>query len=215
LLIRLSQSEGKFLVELARNAAEKYLKPGKRAKVPENVPRKLLQPSGVFVTISTVKLGEKTLRGCIGLPYPTTALAEAVIESAISAATQDPRFPCLSLGELDHVVFEVSVLTPPEAIEAKNPKEYCTKIKVGENGLIVERGCYKGLLLPQVPVEWKWDEETFLCQCCLKAGLPPDSWLIEGTKIYKFSSIIAEELTPKGNVRTIDMRKGEEPTRIS
>lgn len=212
--ICLSQSEGKFLVELARNAVEKYLKTRKRIKVPENVPRKLLQPCGVFVTISTAKFGEKTLRGCIGLPYPTTALTEAVIEAAICSATQDPRFPPLSSGELDNVTFEVSVLTLPEAIEAKNPKEYCTKIKVGENGLIVERGCYKGLLLPQVPVEWKWDEETFLCQCCIKAGLPPDSWLIKGTKIYKFSSIIAEELTPKGNVRTIDMRKGEGHARI-
>jgi hypothetical protein len=58
-----------------------------------------------------------------------------------------------------------------------------------------------------VPVEWEWDEETFLCQCCLKAGLPPDSWLVEGTKIYKFSSIIAEELSPKGEVVMVDMRK--------
>lgn len=204
---QLTQSEGKFLVELARNAVEKYLKTGKRIKVPENSPQKLLQPCGVFVTINTAKLGEKTLRGCIGLPYPTTALAEAVIESAISAATQDPRFPSLSPSELIHVVFEVSVLTPPEVVEANNPTEYCTKIKVGEDGLIVERGYYKGLLLPQVPVEWKWDEETFLCQCCLKAGLPPDSWLVKGTKIYRFSSIIAEELSPKGNVAIIDMRK--------
>lgn len=210
---QLSQNEGEFLVELARKTVEEYLKTGKRIKIHEKVPEKLLQPCGVFVTINTVENREKVLRGCIGFPLPTAPLVEAVMESAISAATQDPRFPHLSLGELDHVVFEVSVLTPPEIIEVKNPKEYSAKIKVGEHGLIVERGYYKGLLLPQVPVEWEWDEETFLCQCCIKAGLPPDSWLVGGTKIYKFSSIIAEELSPKGGVTIVDMRKGKRQTK--
>ena len=206
---QLNQKEGKFLVELARKAVGEYLKTGTCMKAPENLPEKFLQHCGVFVTINAVEDGEKSLRGCIGLPYPTTPLAEAVLESAISAATQDPRFPSVSLGELDHVVFEISVLTPPKVVEVNNPKDYCKKVKVGEDGLIVERGIYKGLLLPQVPVEWKWDEETFLCQCCIKAGLPPDSWLVKGTKIYKFSSIIAEELSPKGEVKIVDMRKGK------
>jgi len=210
-----SQDEGRFLVKLARTTVEEYLKTGKRKKVPENTPEKLLQPCGVFVTINTVEKGRKALRGCIGFPYPTTSLVEAVIDSAISAATQDPRFPPLSLKELDNVVFEVSVLTQPQIVEVKDPKEYCIKIKIGEDGLIVERGVYKGLLLPQVPVEWEWDEETFLCQCCLKAGLPLDSWLVKGTKIYKFSSIIAEELSPKGDVAITDMRKKGAQTRSS
>jgi len=209
LSFQLNQKEGKFLVELARKAVGEYLKTGTCMKAPENLPEKFLQHCGVFVTINAVEDGEKSLRGCIGLPYPTTPLAEAVLESAISAATQDPRFPSVSLGELDHVVFEISVLTPPKVVEVNNPKDYCKKVKVGEDGLIVERGIYKGLLLPQVPVEWKWDEETFLCQCCIKAGLPPDSWLVKGTKIYKFSSIIAEELSPKGEVKIVDMRKGK------
>jgi len=209
LSFQLNQKEGKFLVELARKAVGEYLKTGTCMKAPENLPEKFLQHCGVFVTINAVEDGEKSLRGCIGLPYPTTPLAEAVLESAISAATQDPRFPSVSLGELDHVVFEISVLTPPQVVEVKNPKDYCKEVKVGEDGLIVERGIYKGLLLPQVPVEWEWDEETFLCQCCIKAGLPPDSWLVKGTKIYKFSSIIAEELSPKGEVKIVDMRKGK------
>ncbi|HUW47820.1 MAG TPA: TIGR00296 family protein, partial [Patescibacteria group bacterium] len=139
-------------------------------------------------------------------------LVEAVVDSAINAATQDPRFPSLSLSELDHVVFEVSVLTPPEEVKVKNPKEYIGKVKVGQDGLIVENGFCKGLLLPQVPVEWKWDEETFLCQCCVKAGLSPDSWLVKGTRVYKFSSIIAEELAPKGDVAIMDMRKEKSKT---
>ncbi len=196
---QLTPEEGKFLVKLARRAVVNYLKSGKVLTVPGNVSPKLKEHCGVFVTIN--KVGhEKKLRGCIGFPYPNTMLAKAVIESAISSATQDPRFPPLSLDELNHVVFEVSVLTPPQQVEAQNPKEYCSKIKVGRDGLIVERSFCKGLLLPQVPVEWKWDEETFLCQCCIKAGLPPDSWLLNGTKIYTFQAIIFEEKTPNGEV---------------
>jgi uncharacterized protein (TIGR00296 family) len=193
--------EGKLLVELARNAVEEYLKTGKHIKVPENAPKKFLQPCGVFVTINSIKNKEKELRGCIGYPYPTDPLAQAVIESAISSATQDPRFYPLSMRELDKVVFEVSVLTPPQIIEVKKPSEYASKINVGEDGLIIERGVCKGLLLPQVPVEWEWDEETFLCQCCIKAGLPPDNWLLDGTKIFKFQAIIFEEEKPKGEVK--------------
>lgn len=204
---QLNQKEGESLVQLARKAVEENLKSGKHIKPPSNLPDKFSQCCGVFVTINDVEHGEKSLRGCIGLPYPTNPLAEAVIESAIDAATQDPRFPTVTSAELDHVVFEVSVLTPLEIVDVKNPKDYCKEIKVGQDGLVVERGFYKGLLLPQVPVEWQWDEENFLCQCCLKAGLPPDSWLIKGTKIYKFSSIIAEELSPRGEVKLIDMRK--------
>ena len=199
--LELSLEEGKFLVELARKAVEEYLKSRKRISVPENISEKLLQPCGVFVTINTIRDGEKELRGCIGYPYPTTPLVQAVIESAISSATQDPRFYPLSLSELDNVVFEVSVLTPPQLIEVKKPSEYLPKIMVGKDGLIVERGMFKGLLLPQVPVEWEWDEEEFLCQCCIKAGLPPDCWLLENTKIYKFQAIIFEEEKPRGAIK--------------
>jgi len=123
-----------------------------------------------------VKRGKKELRGCIGYPYPTNPLVEAVIDAAISAATRDPRFCPLEKKDVDKVVFEVSVLTPPEHVKTEKPEEYLKEIKVGEHGLIIEKGPYKGLLLPQVPVEWGWCEEEFLCQCCIKAGLPPDSW---------------------------------------
>ncbi len=201
LSLELSLEEGKFLVELARKAVEEYLKSRKRISASENISEKLLQPCGVFVTINTIRDGEKELRGCIGYPYPTTPLVQAVIESAISSATQDPRFYPLSLSDLDNVVFEISVLTPPQLIEVKKPSEYLPKIMVGKDGLIVERGMFKGLLLPQVPVEWEWDEEEFLCQCCTKAGLPPDCWLLENTKIYKFQAIIFEEEKPRGEVK--------------
>jgi len=193
--------EGKFLIELARNAVKEYLKTRRHITTPENTHKKMLEECGVFVTINKLVHGEKQLRGCIGYPYPTAPLVEAVINSAINAATQDPRFPSLSAKELDEVVFEVSVLTPPELIETNNPKEYVSKFKVGEHGLIVERGVFKGLLLPQVPVEWNWCEEEFICQCCMKAGLPPDTWLAKGTKIYRFKALIFEEEAPQGAVK--------------
>jgi uncharacterized protein (TIGR00296 family) len=185
---------------------EEYLKNRKIISVPNDAPKKLVQPSGVFVTINSAKKKKKVLRGCIGYPYPSDPLAHAVIQSAISSATEDPRFSPVSLDELGEVVFEMSVLTQPQIVEAKKPSEYPAKIKVGKDGLIVERGIYKGLLLPQVPVEWKWDEEEFLCQCCTKAGLPPDNWLLNGTKVYKFSCIIVQELEPEGPIEIIDMR---------
>lgn len=205
LTFELTIDEGKFLIQLARNAVQTYLEKGKTVEAPENTPKKLFERCGVFVTINSLRSGEKNLRGCIGYPYPTSPLVEAVIDSAVNAATQDPRFYPLSLGELGNVVFEVSVLTPPEAVEVENPKGYLAKIRVGVDGLIVEKGIYKGLLLPQVPVEWEWCEEEFLCQCCVKAGLPPDSWLTKGAKIYKFQAIIFEEETPQGEVKRLEL----------
>jgi hypothetical protein len=197
----LNEEEGKFLVKLARRAVKEYLETKKVPETTRRVHEKLLQPCGVFVTINSIENEEKELRGCIGYPYPTDPLVEAVIQSAISAATQDPRFNPLTKDELDKVVFEVSVLTPPQVLEVKRPQDYPSKIRIGEDGLIIEKGMFKGLLLPQVPVEWNWDQEEFLCQCCIKAGLPPDNWLLPVTRIQKFQAIIFEEETPNGRVK--------------
>jgi uncharacterized protein len=203
----LTQQEGEFLVKLARNTVKEYLSTCKTPKPSKDTPQKLFQQCGVFVTINTVHDKDRDLRGCIGYPYPTSPLDEAVIDSAINAATQDPRFEPMTPDELDQVVFEVSVLTPPEKVETDNPKEYVKKIKVGEDGLIIERGFRKGLLLPQVPTEWGWAEEEFLCQCCMKAGLPPDSWLTPEVKIYKFKAIIFDEVTPNGEIKRLNIKK--------
>jgi uncharacterized protein (TIGR00296 family) len=205
---QLTREEGEYLVRLARRAAETYLRKREILKVPDDVPAKFKEHCGVFVTINSVKGNSHQLRGCIGLPYPSTPLAKAVIESAISSAAQDPRFLPVSVDELDNVVFEVSVLTPPEPVEVDTPQDYCSEVKVGRDGLIVERTYCKGLLLPQVPVELDWDEETFLCECCVKAGLPPDSWLLKGTKVYRFQAIIFEETSPKGKIQRKEISRG-------
>jgi uncharacterized protein (TIGR00296 family) len=206
LSFELTQQEGEFLVQLARETVKRYLENGEKTSSPKDTPQKLFTKCGVFVTINTVRDKERFLRGCIGYPYPTNPLIEAIIDSAINAATEDPRFDPVEPVELGRVVFEVSVLTPPELVQTDNPKEYVSKIKVGEDGLIIENGWRKGLLLPQVPIEWGWGEEEFLCECCTKAGLPPDSWLNKNTKLYKFKAIIFEEETPNGAIKRLQLK---------
>lgn len=195
--MRYSDEDGIFAVKTARKVVEGYLQ---RRKVPKiEFPDKFEEKSGVFTTISTYP--DRNLRGCIGFPEPIFPLKKALVESALAAAFQDPRFPPLTKDEVDNVVFEVSLLTPPEELRVKSRKELLNKIIIGRHGLIAERRFYRGLLLPQVPVEWNWDVEEFLSQTCWKAGLPPDCWLDEDTKIYVFSAEIFEEEEPRGRIR--------------
>jgi hypothetical protein len=198
-------NEGIFLVKLSRRAVSDYIRRGIEPNPPEDTPPSLRSKAGVFVTIEEYEGGRKGLRGCIGYPLPYAPLVEATIDSAISAATRDPRFDPMIETELPKVVFEVSVLTPPSLINADHPRDYPKKIKVARDGLVVEMGFNKGLLLPQVPVEWGWDEATFLSECCMKAGLPPDSWLSKDAKIYSFTAEVFSEMSPLGEIKRRDM----------
>jgi uncharacterized protein (TIGR00296 family) len=195
-----SIEDGRFLVNLARNAITEYLSKRRAIDPPPDAPKHLLQNSGVFVTLNSVK-PRRELRGCIGYPLPTEPLANATISAAIEAATGDPRFEPVELSEFKNdVAVEVSVLTVPEELSAKEPAERPKEIEIGRHGLIVGRGPRRGLLLPQVAPEWQWNAEEFLCQCCLKAGLPPDAWLDEETKVEKFHAVVFEEDQPNGEV---------------
>ncbi|MCE5214138.1 MAG: TIGR00296 family protein [Methanobacterium sp.] len=185
----LSDEEGDFLVKLARKSIETYLKEKRILEVPEDTPKTLKEDMGAFVTLN--RNGQ--LRGCIGYPEPIKPLVNAVIEVAISSALQDPRFPPVTSSELENLHLEVSVLTKPEIIMVDKPNDYPEKIIVGEDGLIVESGYSRGLLLPQVAVEWQWDAEDFLSNTCMKAGLNADCWLDPQVKIYKFQGQIFQE----------------------
>jgi hypothetical protein len=191
-----SIEEGEYLVRLARNTLESYLKKGSLPKV-RKFPEKLRELAGVFVTLETYPEGE--LRGCIGFPEPLFPLIEALMKAAVSAAIRDPRFRPVAREELRNIVVEVSVLSRPELIKT-SPKEYPKEIILGRHGLIAERGLYKGLLLPQVAVDEEWSEEEFLSHTCMKAGLMPDAWLLKGTKIYRFEGIVFAEVSPGGKV---------------
>jgi len=178
--------DGKIAVKLARESIETFIRDGRQTDVVRKTP--FGEERGVFVTINK----DKQLRGCIGYPYPIKPLGEAIVDSAINAATNDPRFPSLSVKELAEIKIEVTILGKPEKLDVK-PKDLPKEIKIGRDGLIVKRGFYQGLLLPQVPVEWNWDTEEFLCQTCFKAGLPQDCWLDDSTEVYRFKGQIFEE----------------------
>jgi len=187
--------EGDKLVRLARMSIERYFENG-RLVLEKTLQKSFLEKCGVFVTIETYP--EKNLRGCIGYPDAVLPLWDAVQQAAVAAAFEDPRFPKLDPEELEKIVFEVSVLSKPEPIIVKDKKEYCKKIKIGEDGLIIQCGYQSGLLLPQVATEQRWNEEEFLDNLCLKAGLMPDSLQDKKTKIWKFQAQIFSEGKPNG-----------------
>ena len=199
-----SREEGVFLVGLARDAIERALL-SEEMPIPSDVSEKLTREYGVFVTLNKQDRGSHSLRGCIGLPYPVKPLTEAVIDSAVNSALNDPRFPPVSLKEMDSIIVEVSILTPPQELDVKVPQDIPDRIEVGVDGLIVSRGNQRGLLLPQVAVDWGWDAEEFLTQCCLKAWLQPDAWLLLDTKISKFQTIIFSEVEPRGTIEPVVM----------
>jgi len=190
-------SKGAELVKIARKTIEEYLENGGVYK-PKTVGK--YEKSGVFVTLKTYPDDE--LRGCIGYPEPTELLP-ALVDSAISAATRDPRFPPVEKEELESLVVEVTVLSKPELMKVASPGEYLTKIKIGRDGLIVEKGAYKGLLLPIVPVEYSWAPLEFLCHTCLKAGLGADAWQDKETKVYCFKGELFSEEKPKGRISKV------------
>jgi len=191
---QLSDSDGVFLVKTARKAVTEFLSNGDRMKLESDLEEKFSFNSGVFVTLNN----PDGLRGCIGFPMPEKKLSHAIIEGAIAAATEDPRFPSVKTNELNDIVFEVTVLTPPVEIDVSDPMEYLEKIKVGRDGLIIRHSFSSGLLLPQVPVEYGWNVEEFLQHTCEKAGLSRDTWKNESVKIEKFEGIIFKEETPNG-----------------
>ena len=193
---QITESGGEILVKTARKVVTEYLTTHKKLKLDDNIQTAYSYESGVFVTIND----PSGLRGCIGYPLPDKKLFNALTDAAISAATEDPRFPPVKLSEIDKIIFEVSVLTPPIEIQIEDPLDYPKKIKVGKDGLIIKAGFNSGLLLPQVPIEYGWTEEQFLSHTCEKAGLSRDFWKNKEAQVLKFEGIVFKEETPNGKV---------------
>ncbi len=180
----LTSENKKFLLKIARDNIESWLANRKPINVPaEKISGILRKKSGAFVTLHS----KGKLRGCIGYVSAEMPLIDTVLENSYNAAFRDPRFDQLQKSEMKDISIEISVLTDP--VPVKSPDE----IKTGRDGLIIERGGYRGLLLPQVATEQGWDKFTFLDQTCVKAGLSSDSWKKEGTKIFKFEAIVFGE----------------------
>jgi MEMO1 family protein len=173
--------ERRYLIDLAKRSVAAAVK-GEQFN-PEAPPMAVLKEKGAaFVTL---KKGGK-LRGCIGHVIARIPLFECVASVAKSAAIHDTRFSPVTGAELDDLTFEISVLTRPEPITPD-------QVVVGRDGLIMSRGGYSGLLLPQVPIEWNWDREEFLSHTCRKAGLPLDCWRDSNTRIESFRAIVFGE----------------------
>jgi AmmeMemoRadiSam system protein A len=142
----------------------------------------MAERAGAFVTIHNH--GE--LRGCIGHVEADEPLGRLIPRMAVAACSSDPRFPGVDARELPHLDLEISLLGP--LLPIVSPAD----IEIGRDGLVVELGWHRGLLLPQVAPEWRWDRETFLAQTCHKAGLPRDAWR-NGAKVFRFEAEVFGE----------------------
>jgi hypothetical protein len=196
----ITEQEGQLLVSTARKIVTEFVSTGQRLALGKDVEAKLSFAAGIFVTLNS----KKDLRGCIGFPLPKN-LAQALPEAAIAAATEDPRFSPVNTSELNDITFEVTVLTPPQEIKVNDNFELPSKIKVGRDGLIIKQGHNSGLLLPQVPVEYDWDEQEFLNHTCQKAGLPSDCWTQKQTRLFSFEGIVFKEEKPNGKIIRVEL----------
>ena len=195
-LVTISDPEGSILVRHARSAIEACVSGRPLPRWSEGF---MSVSRGVFVTLNRVEPIPDRLRGCIGFPFPSKKLGDALIAAAAAAATEDPRFPPVTPSELEAIVVEVSVLTSPEELNVPR-RDLPTHVRIGQDGLIVSRSYESGLLLPQVATEFRMDEVQFLSEACVKAGLPPDSWLDPLTKVQVFQAEIFAEIDPGGRV---------------
>jgi len=188
----LTTKEAAELFKLAKDAVSTYLREGCRIEPPSILNEGLREKRlGVFITLSRLDdtSGKRETVACCGIPLPTKPLIETIIDVAVSAAVRAKLLSTMKADEIDMLRMEVSIITQQKPIRVNNPVRYIQKIKIGEDGLMVERGIFKGILLPHVPVEKGWDATEFLSECCTKAGLPPDSWLGRDVKIFKFKTL--------------------------
>ncbi len=179
----LDEKAQRKLLEIAKKAVELVVEKGEVYEPSPGDIESIKQDRGAFVTLKI----NGQLRGCIGYTAPLKPLYLVVRDVAIQAATSDPRFSPVKIPELPYLEYEISVLSPFHHV--RDVKE----IKIGRDGLLIKKGTHVGLLLPQVPVEWGWDRETFLQQTCRKAGLPPDAWKDEEADLFRFSAFVFGE----------------------
>lgn len=178
----LSEKEKEELLKIARRTLESYLKDRSMPSF-DSLSENLLTPQGAFVSLHK----EDDLRGCIGRFESPDALFKTVQIMAIAAATEDPRFHSVMSEELSEIDIEISALSPRQQVASLD------EIEVGKHGIQISKGINRGVLLPQVAVDQKWNREEFLTHTCIKAGLPPDAWTQEDIKIEIFSAEVFSE----------------------
>jgi len=180
----LTADDKRFLLKAARDNIVSWLDRGRGIRFfPAAIPPGCMVKRGAFVTLKN----SGGLRGCIGNIFGDRPLIQIVLDCSYNAAFKDPRFKPLRPEELKRTVIEISLLTVPARVISVE------EILIGRDGLIIERGMHRGLLLPPVAVEQRWDRDTLLSQACLKAGLPPHAWKERSTTIYRFQAVVFSE----------------------
>ena len=174
-----SPEERSLLLQLAHQAVAAALDKRDLDLTPPS--EHLAEHRGAFTTLH--QQGE--LRGCVGYVFPMYSLYRTIAETAVAAAFNDSRFMPVERDEVPQLEFEISVLSPIQAIDPDD-------VEVGRHGLLITYGNRRGLLLPQVPIEHRWDRETFLRQTCVKAGIPPDAWE-HGAKVEGFTAEVFQD----------------------
>ncbi len=182
----LSEPEKSELLALARKSVESVVGKDELYMPPASADATLNQERGAFVTLTI----SGALRGCIGYTSAVKPLYLTVRDTATHAALHDPRFTPVTSAELPSLAYEISVLSPLRRVTD------IQQIRVGEHGLLMKNGDSEGLLLPQVPVEQKWDRQTFLEQTCRKAGMDSGCWKDDDTDIFAFTAVVFHEQKP-------------------
>ena len=182
---RRSEFSAEERTQLLQLAHESILSALEAREIPLDPPSPhLTEPRGAFTTLYL----HDRLRGCVGYVLPISSVYRAVADTARAAAFEDTRFYPVTLDEAAQLKIELSILSPPQPIKPED-------IEIGRHGLLISMHGYRGLLLPQVPIEHHWDRETFLDQTCRKAGLPSDAWR-KGAIIEGFTAEVFGEKQP-------------------
>lgn len=182
----MDSKEQKTLLQLSRRVLREY---AVRARVEKDLAREfeitgsMKKNSGVFVTLQI----RGKLRGCIGCIDARKPLYQAVIDNTINAAFRDPRFPPVNESELDAIDISISVLSVPENIPDSG------QFQVGAHGVILKKGVYSSVFLPQVATEQGWDREETLYHLSRKAGLDGNAWKDKDTAFEVFTAEVFGE----------------------
>ena len=178
-----NEADRRRLLRIARDAIVAHVSGGMVSRVePVGEGELAARRCGAFVTLHI----HLDLRGCIGHIEANEPLPRVVERCAVSACSADPRFPAVTSSELAHLEIELSLLGPLESLTGPD------EIEIGRHGLVIERGRHRGLLLPQVATQWRWDRVTFLAETCRKAGLPRDGWQ-HGADVWRFEAEVFGE----------------------
>ncbi len=187
--MKISLEEKKILVETARAAINEELLGTKFERIELADDSILKVNAGAFVTLTI----DGRLRGCVGYIFSDNSIYDTVCDAAVSAAIHDTRFPTLTPGEIDMISIEVSILSPKFKLDSYDD------IIIGKHGLILEEGYYRGLLLPQVPIEHNMNREQYLDAICQKSGLPHDYWRNNKIELYGFTATVFSEMELEKN----------------